>query len=117
MNHRLQQLETLGIDVETTLKRFCGDADLLMAMLAVFIQEDALEQLPEAVRTKDYRTAESIAHTAKGTAANLGLAALSAQCDALVQAIRTNQLHDAESLTSTALASYRAVRAYIAAFS
>ncbi len=117
MDHRLQQLETLGIDVETTLKRFCGDADLLMSMLAVLIQEDVLEQLPEALRAKDYRAAESIAHAVKGTAANLGLASLSAQCNALAQAIRTNQLHDAESLASTALASYRTVRAHIAALS
>lgn len=117
MDNRLQQLETLGIDVETTLKRFCGNANLLMSMLEVFVREDTLEKLPEAMRAKDYEAAESIAHAVKGTAANLGLAALSAQCDALVQAIRTNQLHDAESLTSTALASYRAVRAYIAAFS
>ena len=50
MDNRLQQLETLGIDVETTLKRFCGNANLLMSMLEVFVREDTLEKLPEAMR-------------------------------------------------------------------
>ena len=117
MDNRLQQLETLGIDVETTLKRFCGNVNLLMSMLEVFVREDTLEKLPEAMRAKDYEAAESIAHAVKGTAANLGLASLSTRCDALVQAIRANHLCNVDDLALAALESYRTARANINALS
>ena len=66
-----QTLEALEVDVETTLHRFGGNEPLLERFVRKLI--------------------ERLAHTLKGTSANLGFQILSDQCHELVQAIRDGE--------------------------
>ena len=60
MDEARGKLAALGIEMDATMKRFCGDTDLLVEMLREFAAEDLLERLRAA-------------HAVKGTSANLGL--------------------------------------------
>ena len=67
MDEARGKLAALGIEMDATMKRFCGDTDLLVEMLREFAAEDLLERLPAAIAI------ERAAHAVKGTSANLGL--------------------------------------------
>lgn len=112
---RQEQWLALGIDVEATLARFCGNADLLDELLKAFAAENTLEQLPEAVAQRDPVAIERIAHSVKGTSSNLGFTKLSRLCDLVTQAARTHQLDDIENLADAALTCYKTIRSGIAA--
>lgn len=110
-----EQWLALGIDVDATLERFCGNTDLLNELLKAFAKENTLGQLPEAVAKRDPEAIEHIAHNVKGTSSNLGLTKLSRLCDHVTQAARTRQLDDIENLADAALACYGTIRSGIAA--
>lgn len=115
MDEARGELAALGIEMDATMKRFCGDADLLVEMLREFAAEDLLERLPAAIAECDGAAIERVAHAVKGTSANLGFTELSARCDKVVQAARAGELDGIEGLGAEALACYRDVRAGIAA--
>ncbi|BAK43749.1 Hpt domain-containing protein [Eggerthella sp. YY7918] len=108
-----EQLTALGVDIEPTLKRFYGDCDLLVEMLHEFAREDLAEQLPEALSQGDYTQIELIAHSVKGTSANLGLVELSNRCNDAVQAVRAGTFDDMDKLVNAVVEQYRTVRAGI----
>lgn len=114
MDEATQILWDLGIDAEATLKRFCGDYDLLVEMLHEFASENLADGLPDALKKNDYDEVERIAHAVKGTSANLGLTDLSSRCDDVVQAVRSKTLGSIEALVSEAVASNRTALASIA---
>ena len=73
MDEARGKLAALGIEMDATMKRFCGDTDLLVEMLREFAAEDLLERLPAAIAESDGAAIERAAHAVKGTSANLGL--------------------------------------------
>ncbi|MCQ5128316.1 Hpt domain-containing protein [Butyricicoccus faecihominis] len=87
-------LQQAGVDVETTLHRFVGNAALLNRFVKKFAQDPTYQQLRDAVAAGDVERIETSAHTLKGTAANLGFQKLSDNSAALVSAIREQK--DAE---------------------
>lgn len=115
MESMMDKLVALGVDVEPTLKRFCGDEELLVEMLHEFAAENLAEELPEALARGDYHQIELTAHAVKGTSANLGLVELSARCNDAVQAVRTGELDGIDGLVSAVVECYRSVRVGIEA--
>lgn len=109
-----ERFEALGIEAESTRKRFCGDADLLVSMLHEFADEDLLEKLPAALGSRDFAVVERVSHAVKGTSANLGFKDLSLACDQVVQAVRAGRTDEVDGLSADALGRYRAIRAGIA---
>ena len=73
MDEARGKLAALGIEMDATMKRFCGDTDLLVEMLREFAAEDLLERLPAAIAESDGAAIERAAHAVNGTSANLGL--------------------------------------------
>ena len=86
-----QTLEALEVDVETTLHHFGGNEPLLERFVRKFPQDETYKSLTAAVTEWDLSLIERLAHTLKGTSANLGFQILSDQCHELVQAIRDGE--------------------------
>ncbi len=86
-----QALESLEVDVETTLHRFGGNEPLLERFVRKFPQDETYKNLTSAVNQWDLPQIERLAHTLKGTSANLGFQTLSDDCHELVQAIRNGE--------------------------
>ena len=86
-----QALSTLEVDVETTLHRFGGNEPLLERFVRRFPQDETFKNLTEAAAQWDLPQIERLAHTLKGTSANLGFQILSDHCHELVQAIRAGE--------------------------
>ncbi len=66
-------------DQEGLMERIDGDLETLEILLSAFSNDIAghLEELESAIGTADWSRAKKVAHTVKGTAANLGAARLS----------------------------------------
>jgi two-component system sensor histidine kinase/response regulator len=79
-----------GVDVAAGLRRVGGNRDLYLRLLHRFAasQAGAARRAREALASGERAIAEREAHTVKGVAANLGLAALSDVAAALERAVR-----------------------------
>lgn len=88
-----QTLDTLGVDVDTTLHRFGGNEPLLARFVRRFPQDETYQTLKTVLAEPvwDLAQIERLAHTLKGTSANLGFQILSDHCHELVQAIRAGE--------------------------
>jgi len=84
-------LEIPGIDTQTALKRTGGNRQRYVSLLRRFAesQAGATGQIRAALEAQDSATAQRIAHSLKGSAANLGANALSAAAGGAENAIRT----------------------------
>jgi two-component system sensor histidine kinase/response regulator len=82
-----------GLDTAGGLKRVAGNRKLYLGLLRQFIdnQADASARVAAALARDDYAEAERIAHSVKGVAGNIGLAAVQASAGALEQAARAKQ--------------------------
>jgi two-component system sensor histidine kinase/response regulator len=82
-----------GLDTAGGLKRVAGNRKLYLGLLRQFTdkQADASARVAAALARDDYAEAERIAHSVKGVAGNIGLAAVQASAGALEQAARTKQ--------------------------
>lgn len=87
----LESMESCGVDTEATLRRFGNNSSLLERFVLKFPQDPTFASLTEAVPGEDFELIERLAHTLKGTSANLGFQTLSDQCAALVTALRSGQ--------------------------
>lgn len=83
-----KQLETVGVDVNTGLKRFMNNEALYMKFLNKFLTEPTYEQLKECIEKEDYQEAFRQAHTLKGVSANLSLILLTDKVSQLVELLR-----------------------------
>ena len=84
-------LEIPGIDTQTALKRTGGNRQRYVSLLRRFAdsQEHAVDEIRAAFKAKDSATAQRIAHSLKGAAANLGANALATAVSGAEVAIKT----------------------------
>ena len=61
------------VDFEDALNRIGGNETLYKKLLGYFLNENHLEPLCDAVANGDYVSGSQLAHTIKGTCANLSL--------------------------------------------
>lgn len=87
----LESMQTCGVDTEATLRRFGNNSGLLERFVLKFPQDPTFSSLTEAIPGEDFELMERLAHTLKGTSANLGYQELSDRCAALVAALRGGQ--------------------------
>jgi len=84
-------LEIPGIDTQTALKRTGGNRQRYVSLLRRFAdsQVGAVGEIRGALKAQDSATAQRIAHSLKGAAANLGANALATAAGSAEVAIRT----------------------------
>jgi signal transduction histidine kinase/DNA-binding response OmpR family regulator/HPt (histidine-containing phosphotransfer) domain-containing protein len=84
-------LEIPGIDTQSALKRTGGNRQRYVSLLRRFAdsQMGAAGQIRAALKTQDSATAQRIAHSLKGAAANLGANALATAAGSAEVAIKT----------------------------
>ncbi|MEW6505884.1 MAG: Hpt domain-containing protein, partial [Chloroflexota bacterium] len=89
--------EIPGLDTDLGLKRVMGKKAFYLDMLRKYVdnQLDAPLQIRRSLDTEDYKTAERLAHTAKGVSGNIGATILQEIAATLEKAIR-EQLPKAE---------------------
>jgi two-component system, sensor histidine kinase and response regulator len=87
------ELVVPGIDAATALKRTGGNRKRYESLLQRFAdsQSHALDEIRAALAGKDYPTAERLAHSLRGAAANLGVSALAEVAATAEAAIGSNQ--------------------------
>jgi two-component system sensor histidine kinase/response regulator len=80
-----------GIDCAGGLRRVAGNAELYVELLRHFLtdQADAVVRLRAALQAGDRQSAERIAHTLKGVAANIGATEVRDQAGVIERALRT----------------------------
>lgn len=88
-----EAMESCGVDVGATLRRFGNQEALWRRFLLKFPQDPTFASLGEAVSAGGMGDVERAAHTLKGIAANLGFDALSQCSAALVEAVRSGEEH------------------------
>ncbi|MCL2078514.1 MAG: Hpt domain-containing protein [Oscillospiraceae bacterium] len=93
------ELQKEYIDVEDAVKRVGGNMDLFKRLLAQFMGGDHFQKLDEALDAGETEAAARLAHTLKGTGANLSLHKLSAAAAELEQNIK-NGIDHTESLAN-----------------
>lgn len=100
----LTVLERLGghaaLDVVAALERIEGDRALLEELLRLFVEEchSSMDQIQEAWRSRDAFTLGRLAHTLKGSSANVGANAVSEAALVLERQVRSGNLENAAKL-------------------
>ncbi len=82
-----------GLDTRRGLHHVMGKADLYLSLLQKFFkgQQAGLQPIAQAIAQADFATAELLAHTLKGVAANIGAHELHLEMDRLESALRERQ--------------------------
>ncbi len=82
-----------GVDAARGLRLSMGRADLYLSLLGRFKsgQDRFVERIGAAFRTGDTRTAERLAHTLKGAAAQIGAVGISERAERLEAAVRRRE--------------------------
>ena len=85
--------EIAGINLADGLRRLAGNRRLYRDLLGQFVAKEsgAAGKISAALESGDLKLAERIAHTIKGIAGSLGIAALQAEAQKLEKAIRERQ--------------------------
>jgi two-component system sensor histidine kinase/response regulator len=82
-----------GLDIANGLRRVLGKKALYLWMLRKFVtgQESTTVEIFDALESKDWDTAERLAHTLKGVSGNIGASGLQLLAEKLEAAIRERQ--------------------------
>ncbi|MGI5978995.1 MAG: Hpt domain-containing protein [Oscillospiraceae bacterium] len=94
-NEQMKVLRDGGFDVDKTIERFSGNADMYERFLKRFPADQSYRQIAPAFSANDKEAALNAAHTLKGVSANLGMTALYAACSKTVELIRADRFEDA----------------------
>ena len=93
MDNFLNELKSIGIDVDSTLERFMNNEGLYKKFLLKFPNDNNIDILMEQIKNKDYSVAATTAHTLKGVTGNLGLTPLYEKVTGIVNDLR-NGVYD-----------------------
>ncbi|MBT9778524.1 Hpt domain-containing protein [Clostridium sp. MCC353] len=87
-----------GVDVEGSIRRFCGNEGLYEKFLFKFLADDNFSKVAPAFEAGDYETALIAAHTLKGVSANLGINNVFQISSEIVNMIRAGKQENAKDL-------------------
>lgn len=107
----IQQLKEAGIDVEASLERFLGNAELLKKFLRKFSEDQNFKKLELAIGCGDCEEAFVAAHTLKGVTGNLSMTALYHIISEQVEFLRSNNLEEATKMMPEVKAEYERISA------
>lgn len=94
---QVQALTMRETDLEGAIKRFCGDEALYVSCLGMFLKDETMEQLNQAIDEQRWDDAFTAAHALKGVAGNMGFVPLMHAISKLVVQIRSGRLADISS--------------------
>lgn len=99
----LYSLVSCETDVDSALRRFCGDEALYVSCLSAFLEDRTIYALDDAIGLHAWDDAFTAAHALKGLAGNMGFIPLFHAVGELVVLIRSGRIGELP-------ASYRQVR-------
>lgn len=82
------QLEQVGANVDTAVKRFMGNESLYIKFLLKFQQDESFSKIEQYVAEENAEEIFKAAHTLKGVAANLGLDGIASDASDIVELFR-----------------------------
>lgn len=94
----LDKLNAYGMDVPSTLARFGSNEQLMMRFLLGFPNDKTMDSLREAMKSGDHEAQKVAAHSLKGLSGNLGLTPLFEASSEMMNALRSDEPVDANSL-------------------
>lgn len=83
-----QILIDAGIDYDSGVRRFMGDAGLYEEILAEFLQDNCFDELTAAYEQKDYNQVFIKSHSLKGLTGNLDMTNLYQEMSKLTESVR-----------------------------
>ena len=81
-------LEEMGMDVDTTVKRFMGNEALYLKFLNKYQADQSVASIQQSIADQNAEEAFKSAHTLKGVAANLGLDPIAQYASDIVELFR-----------------------------
>ncbi len=87
-----EELEVLGVNFDSGLKRFMGNETLFLDFLKRFPKDTSFQEMMDAMEKEDYEAALKAAHALKGVTGNLSLDCLHDNLTILVEFFRENKL-------------------------
>lgn len=94
-NEPFTELEELGVDVASALRRFGGKPELFMKYIRLFPEDTSFAELAAAMQSGDTEAAMSAAHTLKGVSGNLGFSEISRMSNSVLVRLREGRYTDA----------------------
>lgn len=82
------ELEKMGMDVDTTVKRFMGNEALYLKFLYKYQNDQSVASIQQNINDQNAEEAFKSAHTLKGVAANLGLDPIARHASDIVELLR-----------------------------
>lgn len=82
------ELEEMGMDVDTTVKRFMGNEALYLKFLYKYQNDQSVVSIQQHINDQNAEEAFKSAHTLKGVAANLGLDPIAQHASDIVELLR-----------------------------
>lgn len=83
--------ESMGVEYETVVARFCGDENMLGMFVRSFSEDPTFQKLTDAMEALDYTAIGDCVHALKGVSANLSFDKLQAACAETVLKVRQNE--------------------------
>ncbi|MBQ7265678.1 MAG: Hpt domain-containing protein [Firmicutes bacterium] len=100
----LSTIESWGIvDVDSTLRRFCGDKELFVFCIKEFAKDENFERMKIGFENKNYQEAFETAHMLKGVLVNLGMNGIYNKVYNLVELLRAGKYSEADTFKNEVL--------------
>lgn len=81
-------VDRLKVNRKLTMERFCGDEELYLNCIRMFVNENNCDTLDRYMNSGDYKAAFKVAHSIKGVVGNLGFSELYAVSCKFVDTLR-----------------------------
>lgn len=98
MDAKAEKLASYGIDYEVGIDRFAGNVAMYEKFILRFPTETHLQDLQKTFNDQDFEKCAHIAHTLKGVVGNLSFGSYYEAVTKLEEALRENNLQEAEKL-------------------
>ena len=99
----LDELRTLGVDVDDGLKRLMGNEKLYKRLLGSFVKMIGTQAVDPDFDESDYKEAIEKAHSIKGTAGNLSLTPIYESYSEILNLLRTDKPAEAKAVLAKVL--------------
>ena len=99
----LDELRTLGVDVDDGLKRLLGKEKLYKRLLGSFVKMIGTQAVDPDFDESDYKEAIEKAHSIKGTAGNLSLTPIYESYSEILNLLRTDKPAEAKAVLAKVL--------------
>jgi len=99
----LDELRTLGVDVDDGLKRLMGNEKLYKRLLGSFVKMIGTQAVDSDFDESDYKEAIEKAHSIKGTAGNLSLTPIYESYSEILNLLRTDKPAEAKAVLAKVL--------------